>query len=479
MKRTAAILTSLLAMIFLSSCGGTSSGGSNTNPTANATVNFVVSDTPSPKLTVLSFQIQITGAVLQPGNVSLLKQPVTVDLAQLVSDTGFLSSTVVDSKTFTSMTMTVANAQVTIINNSGAAIVTPTQTCAVNAVCTFTPKLNTASLTISSGVFPITLTANSSTGLALDLSIPDLLQSDLSITLADGSSVNLSLLPEPTANGEQAQIADVLGLVKSASTGQVQITTALGASLVLTTDANTSYNFPESVCETSGSACLAANQVVTTDLSLLADGGLHANSITFAGAPGTTVAKGVIVAVNNTAPPTMQMLVHGVVPSSTQFQIGDVVDVSVENGAAFSVTAPSYPAVSGGTFASASDLLAGQEVAVQDSQQLTTEADGNPAFESAAFELGSSQIVGQVTSVNAAAQSFALTNVWSLFTTLSPAVPSLQAQTGTQTSFVNLTPASFSAVTVGANLSVKGPLFNTTDGSGQPTMAALQVTARQ
>jgi hypothetical protein len=35
-------------------------------------------------------------------------------------------------------------------------------------------------VTLSSGVFPLTVTASSSTGLSMDLSIPDLLQSDLS-----------------------------------------------------------------------------------------------------------------------------------------------------------------------------------------------------------------------------------------------------------------------------------------------------------
>jgi hypothetical protein len=213
-------------------------------------------------------------------------------------------------------------------------------------------------------------------------------------------------------------------------------------------------------------------------LSLLADGGLRANSISYADGAGATVAKGVIVGVNNTAPPTFQMLVHGVLPSTTQFGPGEVVDVSVANSAAYSVTAPNYPPVAGGTFASAADLLSGQEVAVEVTQQMTTGGDGNPAFESGLFELGSSQIVGQVTALNPSAQSFSLTNVWSLFTTLSPAVPSLQVQTGEATTFVNFTPESFSGLATGDNLSAKGPLFHTTGGSGQPTMAALQVATR-
>lgn len=69
----------------LNGCGnGTTSQPSQTT-TGNATVNFVVTDTPPTNVTELSFQVQITGGVLQPGSVSLLPRPVTVDLAQLVS----------------------------------------------------------------------------------------------------------------------------------------------------------------------------------------------------------------------------------------------------------------------------------------------------------------------------------------------------------------------------------------------------------
>jgi len=474
----------LLAVLAMSGCGGSSgdSGSSAAAPTApvvtTGAVNLVVQDTPSPNLTVLSFQVQITGAVLQPGSVSLLPKPVTVDLAQLVSDTAFLSSTVVGSNTYTSLTMTFANPQVTIVNNSGAPIVTPTQTCASGAVCTFVPNLNTASVTISSGVFPVTVTANSSTGFALDLSIPDLLQSDLSATFANGTSVNLSLLPAPAAGGAQAQIDDVLGVVQSVGSGQVKIKAPDGELLVLTTNSGTAYNFPQSVCAASNASCIVTNQIITTDLSLLANGGLQADSITFAGNPGATVAQGVVVSVGIGAPATFQVLVHRVLPSSTTFTAGDVVDATVQDGAVFSIASAAYPAVAGGTFAAAADLTTGQEVLVEITQETAAGGDGNAAFTSGAVTLESSQISGRVMSVDSGAQSFALTNVWSLFSALSPAIPQLQVQTGAQTSFVHLSPANLTAISAGANARVKGPLFHATSGLNEPTMSALQVSGR-
>jgi hypothetical protein len=478
MRKIAGLLAGILVVGFLAGCGG---GGSTptpvTTPTAETgTVNLVVSDTPSTKYTVLSFQIQITGAVLQPGNVSLLPKPVTVDLAQLVSDTSFLSSTVIGSATYTSMTMTFANPEVTIVNNSGAAITTATQTCASGAVCTFAPKLNSGSVTISAGVFPVTVAASSTTGLSLDLSIPDLLQSDLSVTLADGTSVNVALLPEPRADGTEAQIDDILGTVKSVSAGQVNVTTPVGINLVLTTNSSTVFNFPAAVCQANNASCLATGQVISADLSLLANGGLQADSISYADAAGTSVAQGVIVSVGTASPTTFQMLVHRVLSDTTEFTPGQIVDVTVGNTAAFSVASGRYPAVAGGTFATSTDLIAGQEVLAEISGPVTTASAGDPAFSCNVIELESSQIPGQVTALNSGAQSFSFTNGWTLFSAASPAITQLQVQTGTQTGFVNL--PNFAAVSVGTNARVKGPVFNTTGSVGQPTMAALQVVVR-
>jgi hypothetical protein len=474
-------LAVLLAVAAMSGCGGGSgdSGSSSTASTATTgTVNLVIQDTPSPKLTVLSFQVQITAAVLQPGNVSILPKPVTVDLAQLVSDTAFLSSTVVGSATFTSMTMTFANPQVTIVNNSGASIVTPTETCAIGAVCTFVPKVNDASVTISSGVFPVAVTANSSTGFALDLSIPDLLQSDLSATFANGTSVNLSLLPTPTTGGAEAQIDDVLGVVQSVSSGQVQITKPDGELLVLTTNSSTLYNYPTAVCAANDASCVLTDQIITADLSLLANGGLQADSVTFADNPGATVAQGVIVSVSTVTPTAFQMLVHRVLPSTTAFTAGDVVDATMQGGAVYSVASASYPAVTGGTFASETDLMAGQEVLVEVTHQTAAGTDGNAAFNSGMVTLESSQIFGQVTSVDSSTQSFALTNVWSLFSALSPTIPQLQVQTGATTSFVDLSPGNLTAVIAGANARVKGPLLHTAVATSEPTISALQISGK-
>jgi hypothetical protein len=467
----------LVAGIYLCGCTAGSTGQSSPTPTANATVNLVVTDTPPTDVTVLSFQVQITEAVLQPGNVSLLPRPVTVDLAQLVSDTGFLASTVIDSGTYTSMTMTLANPQVTIMNNGLSAVAVSGQTCAAGATCTFAPALNNASVTISSGVFPITVAANSTTGLNLDLSIPDLLQSDLSVTLANGTSVNLSVLPQPSSNSsQQAKVDDVFGTISSISGSQIGITTAFGDSLVLTGSGSTTYNYPASICSTASSACLSVGQVVTTDLSLLGDGGLALNSISYAGNSGAQAVKGLVLSTDATAAiPTIQLLVQRSINASS-LTAGEVATVSFPTGAEYAIGTATYPQASGAVFTSASDLMAGQELVVNVWSNLVT--GSAPSFTASIAYLESSQLIGEVASVDSATSSLSINGLSGPLISSRPAIQQMDVQTAATTEFVGFSPASMSAVGVGQFVAAKGPLFNTMGISGYPTLCAIQLRER-
>jgi hypothetical protein len=479
MRRIVIAGIGLVAGISLCGCvaGSTGQSSSTPTPTANATVNLVVTDTPPTEITVLSFQVQITSAVLQPGNVSLLPRPVTVDLAQLVTDTGFLASTVIDSGTYTSMTMTLANPQVTIENNRPSAITVAGQTCAAGAICTIVPALNNASVTISSGVFPVTVAANSTTGLNLDLSIPDLLQSDLSVTLANGTSINLSVLPQPSSSSsEQAKIDDVFGTISSISGSQIGITTAFGDSLVLTSSGSTTYNYPASVCSTAGASCLAVGQVVTTDLSLLGNGALSLNAISYAGNSGAPEVKGLVLSTDTAAAvPTVQLLVQRSINVSS-LPPGQIATVSLPSGTKYAVGTAVYPGTSGASYSSALDLLTGQELVVNVGSNLVT--GSAPSFTASTAYLESSQLIGVVASVNAANSSLTINGLSGLLTGARPIVQQMGVQTAATTEFIGFSPASFSAVSAGQFVAAKGPLFNTVGSSGYPTISAIQLRKR-
>ena len=455
-----------------SSTGGSGSGSSSTSGTTS-TVNLVVKDTPSTLITILSFQVQITGAVLQPGSVSLLPRPVTVDLAQLVSDTGFLASTVIDSATYTSLDMTFANPQVTLLNNTGAALTLAGQSCAAGATCTFVPALNTASVTISNGVFPLTLTASSSTGLNLDLSIPDLLQSDLSIAFASGTSVNLSLLPGDVANSQQAAIDDVLASITAVNGSEVDVTTALGDALVLTSSTSTQYDYPASLCAAADASCVAVGQIVSLDLGLLGSGSIGIDALTYVGGSGSALTKALVLSTNLTGTvPTAQVLVRQSL-NVDSLDAGQIATVTLPTSTSFAIGPASLPAVSGATFAAAGDLLPGQEIILSVADLVT---GTSPTFSSSAVTLEPSQVVGQIDAVDTGSASLTLTGLSGLFTGSRPLVQLVDVQTGSATTFVGLSPDSLAGLSAAQFIVAKGPLLNTS--GSYPAVAATQITGR-
>jgi len=455
------------AVAGLAACGGAGSPGSGASSTSAppATLNLLVSDTPSSKITVLSFQIQITAAVLQPGNVSILPKPVTVDLAQLVADTGFLASSVVDSATYTSLDLSYANPKVTLLNNTGAAISAHGQSCAAGATCTYTPPLNNATLSISNGVFPLTLTASSSTGINIDLSIPDLLQSDLSISFANGTSVNLSLL-----GSGPVRIDDVLGTVTSVNGTQVNLTTAFGDSLVLAENSASTYQFPTSVCPTAAASCITSGQVVALDASLNGDGTLLIDSMSYLGNSGASLIRALVLSGASGSTPSAQLLLlHGFNVSS--LSPGEVATVTFGADAAYSVATAASPTIPNASFASAADLLPGQELIVGVGSDLV--ASSTPSFTTTAVYLQSSQVIGDIALVETTNSALMIDTLTGLFTASGLHIQAIDVKADTDTTLVGF--GALSALNPGELIVAKGPLLNVPGRA--PAIAAVQIRA--
>src|SRR5579863_350880 len=111
---------SLCVLIWAAGCSHANynfGGGGGGNQTAPIYLAF--HDTAAAGITVTSFQVTVTGAVLQPGNVSLLSAPQTIELTQLQTNSAFLSTTNVPLATYTSLTVTYASPQYTFLNDSG------------------------------------------------------------------------------------------------------------------------------------------------------------------------------------------------------------------------------------------------------------------------------------------------------------------------------------------------------------------------
>ena len=97
----------VVSLVILAACSG---GGSSSPPppqTGTAPLSVTIKDAPPAGVTVLSFEVTITGAVLQPGNVSLVSTPIEIEVKQLEVETAFLSTINVPAGTYNSLQLTV------------------------------------------------------------------------------------------------------------------------------------------------------------------------------------------------------------------------------------------------------------------------------------------------------------------------------------------------------------------------------------
>src|SRR5260370_39088189 len=125
---------SILASIsFMPGCG--KSQGPLVGGNGKAQISLTIHDAPPVGITILSLQVTIKTAMLQPGNVSITL-PETAELTQLQSDTTILSSLQIPSGTYPSLVLDLEHPSMTFINNTGGPITPqPGQTRDINAGC--------------------------------------------------------------------------------------------------------------------------------------------------------------------------------------------------------------------------------------------------------------------------------------------------------------------------------------------------------
>src|SRR5229473_5833904 len=96
--------------------------GSQT-PSGDSPVVLAMTDTPPANVTILSAQVTLTGATLNPGNVPLLSGATTLELTRLQTDVAYLGTTLVKAGSYTSLTLTFSNTlKLTFENDTGSTI---------------------------------------------------------------------------------------------------------------------------------------------------------------------------------------------------------------------------------------------------------------------------------------------------------------------------------------------------------------------
>src|SRR4029077_13970686 len=466
---TIAILASILCMPGCGKSHGPLVGGNN-----NAQISLTIHDSPPAGITVLSLQVTIKSALLQPGNVSI-SLPETAELTQLQSDTTILSSLQIPSGTYTSLVLDIENPSMTFINNTGGPITPqPGQTCAINAVCQIFPTVPNGNIVpfSTAPVFPLVLAPNEEAGLELDFNLADLVQGDFSLNYFTTGALSLTQLASVQGASEIRRVRHVLGAVNSIQANFFSFTTPTAVKLGVTTDGNTKFSFP-ATCLAGNFSCVKVGQVVEADISLEGNGTLLAKEVDFEADVNVEEISGLVVVLGAGSPPTtFQMLARQASPAASVV-VGSLLTITIGSPTTFTVDNHSFVLPVGLTFTGAAGLLVGQEVLAD----VTIKQVPNPSTTTSSIALRRSQGTALVsTPPTLGGSSFVLNPLPSLYQTALPInILSLQAETTAQTNFENLTPDTIAGVTLGEIVSVAVFLFTPHPAPGAFTIAVAAV----
>ncbi len=437
----------------------------------NGSLSIVAQSTPSTLATVQSLRLQITSAVLNPGNVQLMTTPVTLDLANITTGSAFLATASVPAGTYSSLAVSFSTPSLSVSNTSGTPLAIPGGSCAAQSTCTFVPALTTGQANISTGVLPLTVTSGKTTSFALTLAVGKILQSDDSLDFSSGVNTGPNQVGTSSTNlnNGNTPLDAAIGVVQSIANGQLVLLNETNDVLpVITVDSGTVFNYPLTICPANNNSCIAAGEIIVANLSLTPAGAVHAESISYADMSNTKLLQGTVSSISQ---PTnsFQLLVDksfGFTSSPSPDE--STVIVTLQPGSVFGINSTGYPAVSSGTsFSSLNDMVVGQTVLIDVvmSSQL-------PNVSSSQVLLTDYTASGTISALSSN-QTFTLTNYAAEQDNSSPITSLTTIQAGAGTFYRNLTPASFPSLTNGQSVSVTGPLFNT---SPTPTLASDQIS---
>ena len=452
-------------------CGGRRSGaGGGGTPSGIAPVVLAVTDTPPTTVTFLAAEVTLTGATLNPGNVSLLSSASTIELTRLQTDMAYLGTTNVAPGNYTSVTLTFANPSLTIENDTGSII----GACAVGAVCTIAPQATNLSTTLTLPSF--TATANTAAGLLVDVNLENLLSATLG---ADFNAATTVSQFAPLTDGPPLfEAEDVVGQITSTdAVHNTFVFQNVTGQFSLSVDNTTSFfQFPANTCPTPGFSCLHANQILSVDIGFQPDGTIVARNVVFEDADNSdTEVEGIITGTNLGS---QQFTIVTLAESAavTGLKIGDPATVQ------FSTSLPTVfdvdfahsdiaPISTGGfSFApltSPTDLFVGQQIQVRRNPGST-----GSTINADRVRLRSSRITASVQSV--ASPNIFLSSLPSLFS--GHGISQIQAQTFLPTIFSeNESIITLSLIPQAGVVSARGPLFNV---GGTRTLVATKIVLK-
>jgi uncharacterized protein DUF5666 len=448
----------------------------NLTPQTGSMVSVTMTDTPPAGVTVLSFEVSVTGATLSPGNVDLLagRGPVEIEVAQLETESAFLSTARVAPGTFTSLNITFANPDLTFKNDTAG----PLAGCAPGAVCeihpmgTLTSMVNFASPGLVISGTPSMMMEDdekTATGIRVDVNPNVILSAALGVDFSQAGGVSAQQLVTEQ-EGELDDVNELKGTVQNLNTMAMTFTLhTISGDFSITTNSNTEFEFQN--CMTNNFSCLQDNQVVRVDAMMMPGGIFLAKSIGFEDDQEDDELEGVVFKIDDAT--HFEMVVLDELQSINNVSVGNPVVVTLSNPT-FQVQEEELSV--SGTFATAFDsaidasqLLPGQEVEIR----LTAPANPGPPIMVTVdrVRLRMTQFTANV-SGTPAPPNFTVSSLPSLFT--SAGITSIQVQTSDATVFRGI--SGVSGLADGNTVSLRGLLFN--NGANPPVLVAKKVRKR-
>jgi hypothetical protein len=448
--------------------GGSSGSG-------NSSVVLAMTDSPPSLVTILSAKVTLTGAALNPGNISVFSGLTTVELTKLETDVApITTATNVPAGTYTSVMLTFANLQLTIENDTNAPIGTPS--CASSLICTITPTAPSMSVTIPLTAF--TTVSGASAGLLVDVNLDNLLNSTMGADFQAGTTVS-AFTPGGTG-APPVGAEDVVGQVSSVNLSSNTFTLQnAAASYSLKVDSGSTFlQFPSSAtCMTQGFGCLQNTQIVSVDIGIQADGSLLARNIVFEdGDNSDTEVEGVVT---NTNAGSQEFSIVTLAESAAvpNLNIGDSATVQyvVAPQTLFEpdfIHADSTPVSTGGfLFGAPTDLAVGQQVSIRRNAVGSSGTSGNVIIKADRIRLRSTRVTASVQVIGSSTMT--LFNIPSIFS--AHAVVDIQARTQQAICSENDLVIICSTIPVNVIVSARGPIFG---ASSARTMLATRVVEK-
>jgi hypothetical protein len=352
----------LLLMLFTFAefgCGGISN---NVPPPIAGSVpmTITVSDTPPAGITLLSFEVTVSSATLNPGPVALIAAPAKIEVKQLETESAFLATVNVPAGTYQNLSLTFSSAELTFMNQTGS----PIGTCQNNTVCEIESSAS-SNVTFLGSPFPLTITANTPGGLQLDLNVANIISNTLAINFSAANAVVVTQLSTAPA-GELEDMDDIEGMVQGLDVANQKFTlTTFKGSFVINTDVNTEFKIEG--CAANNFTCIQNGQVLEADVRINPGGMFVAKRIELEDATEDDELEGVVFKIDDAT--HFEMVVLDELRTVNNVNVGNPTIVTLSTPS-FQVKADglSVPSALQNAFQGATDtsqLLPGQVVQVR------------------------------------------------------------------------------------------------------------------